>query len=44
MINNEWDDIYKQREWGKYPPEELIRFIARRDYKSGQKICQQNGH
>jgi len=33
MIHDEWDDIYKQREWGKYPPEELIRFIARRYYK-----------
>ncbi len=27
-----WEDIYASREWGKYPPEELIRFIARTFY------------
>ncbi|MGH7484934.1 MAG: class I SAM-dependent methyltransferase [bacterium] len=24
-----WDDIFARRAWGKYPPEELVRFIAR---------------
>ena len=24
-----WDELFESREWGKYPPEELIRFIAR---------------
>jgi SAM-dependent methyltransferase len=24
-----WDDIFAARAWGKYPPEELVRFIAR---------------
>lgn len=24
-----WDDIFAGRAWGKYPPEELVRFIAR---------------
>jgi SAM-dependent methyltransferase len=24
-----WDQIFASRSWGKYPPEELIRFIAR---------------
>lgn len=32
MINNGWDDIFKQHGWGKYPSEDLIRFIARRYY------------
>ncbi len=28
-----WDDVYRDREWGKYPNEELIRFVARNYYK-----------
>ena len=27
-----WDGIYKKHEWGKYPPEELIRFVANNYY------------
>jgi SAM-dependent methyltransferase len=27
-----WEDIYTNQDWGKYPPEELIRFIARNFY------------
>ena len=28
-----WDKIFKERtEWGKYPPEELVRFIAKNYY------------
>ncbi len=27
-----WEDIFAERDWGQYPPEELIRFIARRFY------------
>ena len=27
-----WEHIYKTREWGRYPPEELIRFISRHFY------------
>jgi SAM-dependent methyltransferase len=23
-----WEEIFKRREWGKYPPEHLVRFIA----------------
>lgn len=33
MWSNLWDKIFKENEWGKYPPEELIRFIARNFYK-----------
>ncbi|UCC91688.1 MAG: class I SAM-dependent methyltransferase [Candidatus Aenigmatarchaeota archaeon] len=27
-----WERIFRSREWGKYPPEEVIRFIARNFY------------
>lgn len=27
-----WEQIFKTKEWGKYPPEELIRFIAKNFY------------
>jgi SAM-dependent methyltransferase len=29
-----WDEIFKNKEWGKYPTEELIRFIATNYYKT----------
>ena len=28
-----WETVFRSQEWGKYPPEELIRFIARNFYK-----------
>jgi N,N'-diacetyllegionaminate synthase len=30
--DSNWEKIYSSKEWGKYPPEELIRFIARNFY------------
>jgi len=27
-----WEEIFIKQEWGKYPPEELVRFIARNFY------------
>ena len=30
--NPVWEDIHASREWGRYPPEELIRFVARNYY------------
>lgn len=37
MINKSWDPIWEkifsQRQWGKYPPEELIRFTSRNFYQ-----------
>ncbi|TKX30195.1 SAM-dependent methyltransferase [Campylobacter sp. MIT 12-5580] len=33
MAKQIWEDIFSSREWGKYPPENLIRFIARNFYK-----------
>ncbi|PIP53115.1 SAM-dependent methyltransferase [Candidatus Beckwithbacteria bacterium CG23_combo_of_CG06-09_8_20_14_all_34_8] len=32
-FNPIWEEIFKSRNWGKYPPEELIRFIAINFYK-----------
>lgn len=37
MINSRswdpiWEEIHKSREWGKYPSEDLVRFVARRYY------------
>lgn len=29
-----WEEIFRSREWGRYPPEELIRFVARRFYSA----------
>lgn len=29
-----WEEIFRSREWGKYPPEELIRFTARNYYSA----------
>src|SRR5687768_17292543 len=27
-----WENIFRSREWGRYPPEELVRFVARHYY------------
>jgi ubiquinone/menaquinone biosynthesis C-methylase UbiE len=27
-----WEKIYRSRKWGRYPPEELVRFVARHYY------------
>ena len=29
-IHQHWDAKFKTRDWGKYPPEDLVRFMARR--------------
>jgi SAM-dependent methyltransferase len=29
MWDKGWDDIFKNNEWGRYPPEELVRFVSR---------------
>ncbi|MDP2629993.1 MAG: class I SAM-dependent methyltransferase [Candidatus Uhrbacteria bacterium] len=29
-----WEKIYRSKEWGKYPPEELVRFVAHNYYKT----------
>ena len=32
-IDPVWEELFRTREWGKYPPEELIRFVARNYYR-----------
>jgi len=32
-----WNDIFKAQSWGKYPPEELIRFIAIHFYQASDR-------
>jgi SAM-dependent methyltransferase len=32
MWDSTWESVFQQREWGKYPAESLIRFVARRFY------------
>jgi len=29
-----WDEMFSKNNWGKYPPEELVRFVARNFYKT----------
>lgn len=42
MLNNKtfdniWEEVHNGREWGKYPSEDIIRFIARNYYKKDRK-------
>ena len=32
--NSVWDDVFRKNEWGKYPDESLIRFVAGKYYGS----------
>ena len=34
-----WDDIFASRGWGRYPPEELVRFMARKFGKAPNKAA-----
>jgi SAM-dependent methyltransferase len=29
MWDKGWDDVFRHKEWGRYPPEELVRFVGR---------------
>ncbi len=44
MSQELWENIFKKRQWGKYPSENLIRFIARNFYnatdRNGVKILE----
>lgn len=31
-FDNIWEEVHKEREWGKYPSEDIIRFVARNYY------------
>jgi len=35
--NPGWDSIFQNYEWGKYPPEDLVRFVARNFYQSANR-------
>lgn len=37
MWNKGWDKIFSEVDWGKYPGEELIRFIARNFYNEANR-------
>jgi len=28
-IDPVWEELYRTKRWGRYPPEELVRFVAR---------------
>jgi 2-polyprenyl-3-methyl-5-hydroxy-6-metoxy-1,4-benzoquinol methylase len=30
--NSGWDDIFRKHEWGKYPSENLVRYVGRNFY------------
>ncbi len=32
-MSDEWEKVHHDREWGKYPSEPVIRFVARNYYK-----------
>lgn len=32
-----WEDVFSRRDWGRYPPEELIRFAARHYFRAPQR-------
>jgi len=34
-----WEEIFQRQEWGKYPPEHVIRFVARRFYKAPDRAA-----
>lgn len=36
-MKNVWDNIFKKKKWGEYPPEDLIRFIKRFKKKNKKK-------
>lgn len=37
MWNSGWDEIFRKNEWGAYPPEEVVRFVARNFYKKPKR-------
>ena len=37
MWNPGWDDLFQNEEWGRYPPEELVRFVARNFFAAPQR-------
>lgn len=36
-FDNQWEEVHQSREWGRYPSEEVIRFVARNFYNKDRK-------
>ncbi len=36
-FDTRWEEVHQEREWGKYPSEEVVRFVARNFYNSNRK-------
>jgi SAM-dependent methyltransferase len=34
-----WERLYRERDWGRYPQEELIRFVARQFYRAPERAA-----
>ncbi|AEU35830.1 class I SAM-dependent methyltransferase [Granulicella mallensis] len=32
-----WEEIFQRKEWGKYPPEHVVRFVARNFYRATER-------
>ena len=32
-----WEQVFRARDWGRYPPEELIRFVARNFFRASER-------
>lgn len=32
-----WEDLFRTQEWGKYPPESVVRFVARNFYSAPER-------
>src|SRR5258706_7684234 len=37
MWNKGWDNVFTVNRWGRYPPEELVRFVARNFYQASDR-------
>lgn len=35
--NNVWEQVFSSQEWGKYPGEDIVRFVARNFYKAPER-------
>ena len=36
-FDNKWEELHSTMEWGSYPSEEIIRFVARNFYKKNRE-------
>jgi ubiquinone/menaquinone biosynthesis C-methylase UbiE len=37
-FDDTWEQVHKEEEWGRYPSEDVIRFVARNYYKTDRKL------